>query len=169
MSFAATIFKCLNYTTITLIYGIKDSNKSSVALIKSNGVDFVKWRNKNITPYSDDYSIAFFRQNSSYNVAVFNRESDNTDNRIVLLSKSGNHKYTVKYNGAINDICVKGRNIYCLSDTEITVLDFEGNIKATSVYGFGGIGLHVTSTNVAVVVTDNDIIRVKTTKEGQQK
>ena len=169
-------FNILNYKSATpeftetydntLIYGIKDSNKSSVAVIKSNGVDFVKWHNKNVTPYTDDYTISFFRQSSSYNVAVFNRESDSTDNKIVLLSKSGKLKYTVKYSGAINDICVKGRNIYCLSDTGITVLDFEGNIKTVSVYGFGGVGLHVTSANVAVVVTDNEIFRVKTNEEG---
>ena len=169
-------FNILNYKSATpeftqnydnsLIYGIKDCNKSSVAVIKSNGVDFIKWHNKNVTPYKDDYSISFFRQSSSYNVAVFNRESDSTDNKIVLLSKSGNHKYTVKYSGAINDICVKGRNIYCLSDTVITVLDFEGNIKAVSEYGFGGVGLHVTSANVVVVVTDNEVIRVKTNKES---
>ena len=169
-------FNILNYKSATpeftqtydntLIYGIKDCNKSSVAVIKSNGVDFVKWHNKNVTPYKEDYSISFFRQSSSYNVAVFNRESDSTDNKIVLLSKSGNLKYTVKYSGAINDICVKGRNIYCLSDTGITVLDFEGNIKTVSVYGFGGVGLHVTSANVAVVVTDNEIFRVKTNEEG---
>ena len=172
-------FSILNYKSATpeftetydntLIYGIKESNKSSVAVIKSNGVDFVKWHNKNVTPYKDDYSISFFRQSGSYNVAVFNRESDNTDNKIVLLSKSGNHKYTVKYSGAINDIRVKGRNIYCLSDTSVTVLDFEGNVKAVSAYGFGGVGLYVTSANVAVVVTDNEVIRVKTIKESESK
>ena len=53
-----------------------------------------------------------------------------------------------------------------MSDTGITVLDFEGNIKTVSVYGFGGVGLHVTSANVAVVVTDNEIFRVKTNEEG---
>lgn len=169
-------FSILNYKSATpeftktydnaLIYGIEGCNKSSVAVIKSNGVDFVKWYNKNVTPYTDDYSIAFFRQSSSYNVAVFNRDSDNTDNKIVLLSKSGKHRFTVKFNGVINDIRVKGSNIYCLSDTGITVLDFEGNVKAVSDYGFGGVGLHVTSANVAVVVTDNDIIRAKTIKEG---
>ena len=169
-------FNILNYKSATpeftetydntLIYGIKDCNKSSVAVIKSNGVDFVKWHNKNVTTYKDDYSIFFFRQSSSYSVAVFNRESDSTDNKIVIFAKNGNLKHTVKYSGTIKDICVKGRNIYCLADTGITVLDFEGNIKAKSEYGFGGEGLHIASTNVAVVVTDNEIFRVKTTMEG---
>ena len=99
--------------------------------------------------------------NKGVNVAVFSRESDKTDNRIVIFSKRGRVKTTVKYNGIINDIQVKGSNIYCINDTEVTVLDFKGNVKHTANYGFGGNGLSVISANVVVVVTDSEIKRVK--------
>lgn len=144
-----------------IIYGLKSSNNSTFCIIKSNGIDYVKWNNHKTQSFSEDYNIYYLRMNKGVNVAVFSRESDKTDNRIVIFSKRGRVKTTVKYNGIINDIQVKGSNIYCINDTEVTVLDFKGNVKHTANYGFGGNGLSVISANVVAVVTDSEIKRVK--------
>ncbi len=144
-----------------IIYGLKTGNKSYFSIIKSNGTDSVKWSNNKTENYTDDYSISYFRNNGSVNIGVFSRESDKTDNKIVIFSKSGKVKNTVNYKGVINDIQVKGRNIYCVNDTNVNVLDFKGNVKFTADYGFGGKGIAVLSANVVAVITNNEIIRIK--------
>lgn len=144
-----------------IIYGIKNSNKSNFSVIKSNGVDTVKWFNSKINEYSEDYNISYFRTNTSVNIGVFSRENDKSDNKIVIFSKSGKVKKTVNYNGVINDIQVRGSNIYCINDSSVNVLDFKGNVKFSADYGFGGKGISVLSANVVAVVTSNEILRIK--------
>lgn len=144
-----------------IIYGLKSCNKSNFSVIKSNGVDTVKWSNYKSQNYTDDYTISYFRNNSSVNIGVFSRERDKTDNKIVIFSKSGKVKRTVNYNGAINDIQVRGSNIYCINDSSVNVLDFDGNVKFSAEYGFGGKGISVLSANVVAVITNNEILRIK--------
>lgn len=144
-----------------IIYGLKSCNKSNFSVIKSNGVDTVKWSNYKLEDYTDDYTISYYRNNSSVNIAVFSRERDKTDNKIVVFSKRGRVKKTVNYNGAINDIQVRGSNIYCINDSSVNVLDFDGNVKFSAEYGFGGKGISVISANVVAVITNNEILRIK--------
>lgn len=144
-----------------IIYGLKSCNKSNFSVIKSNGVDTVKWSNYKSENYTDDYTISFFRNNSSVNIGVFSRERDKTDNKIVIFTKRGKVKNSVNYNGAINDIQVRGSNIYCINDSSVNVLDFDGNVKFSAEYGFGGKGISVISANVVAVITNNEILRIK--------
>lgn len=145
----------------TFIYGLYSSGTSGFSVIKPNGVDYVDWSDYEKIEYKNDYTISKFRSLSSVNVAVFCRESDKTDNKIVVLSKDGEVETTVKYNGVINDIQVKGSSIYCISDTDITVLDFKGKISRNSVYGFGGKGIAVTAANTVAIIFDNEIEKIK--------
>lgn len=144
-----------------IIYGLKSCNKSNFSVIKSNGVDTVKWSNYKSENYTDEYTISYFRNNSSVNIGVFSRERDKTDNKIVIFTKRGKVKKTVNYNAAINDIQVRGSNIYCINDSSVNVLDFDGNVKFSAEYGFGGKGISVLSANVVAVITNNEILRIK--------
>lgn len=144
-----------------IIYGLKTGNKFCFNVIKSNGIDTVKWSNYKIQQYNDEYNISYYRNTGSVNVGVFSRERDKTDNKIVILSKSGKLKQSVRYKGIINDIQVRGSNIYCISDSTVSVMDFEGNIKYNADYGFSGKGIFVSSANVVVVLTDSEIKRIK--------
>ncbi len=144
-----------------IVYGLKNSNKSNFTVIKSNGVDTVKWSNCKTNEYTEDYNISYYRTNNSVNIGVFSRENDKTDNKIVLFSKRGKVKKSVNYNGVINDIQVRGSNIYCINDSSVNVLDFNGNIKFSAEYGFGGKGISVLSANVVAVITNNEILRIK--------
>lgn len=143
------------------IYGLSATHKFGFSVIKSNGVDFIKWSNHAKTEYTDDYKITYFRHCGSSVVCVFNRDSDMTDNKIVIFNSKGDVKESVNYKGVINDIRVKGSNIYCINDSTVSVLDFEGNVKFTAEYGYGGSGITVISANVVAVVTDIEIQRVK--------
>lgn len=144
----------------SIIYSL-DNYGSRFSVVKSNGIDFIKWSNFKIREYNNDYSVSKIRSCGSAIVAVFCRESDKTDNRIAILSKGGKARHTVNYKGIINDIRVKGSNIYCINDTEATVLNFDGEILGTVDYGFGGVGVVVTAANTLAVVNDNEIKRIK--------
>ncbi len=144
-----------------LIYGLTSTHKSRFCVIKSNGIDFIKWSKHDKTEYTDEYKIIYFRKCGSSVVGVFNRERDKTDNKIVIFNSKGKIKKSVVYKGIINDIRVKGSNIYCINDSTVSVLDFEGNVKFTADYGYSGSGITVISANVVAVITDNEIKRVK--------
>ncbi len=162
---SATPEHTINYDG-ELVYGLKTGNKSSFTVIKSNGIDTVKWNGYKTESYKDDYNILYYRDTGSVNAAVFYRDSDKTDNKIIILSNGGKVKNSVKFKGIINDIQVKGSNIYCINDNSVSVLDMKGNIKFTKDFGFGGKGISVISANVAAVITNNEIIRIKIKEEN---
>lgn len=161
---SATPLHTKNYEN-TVVYGLKSTDNGRFCVVKADGVDSIKWSDFKTNEYKSDYTVSKFRVNTSSNVAVFCRESDNTDNTIVIFSKKGKVKYTVKYKGIINDIQVKGSNIYCINDSQILILDFNGKITRTMDYGYGGVFLNVNSTNTVAIITDNEIKRIKLDKK----
>lgn len=145
----------------TLVLALKNSNRTNLSIINSNGVDYLRWSHKKINEYKSDYSISLFKVNPSYNVAVFCRENDKTDNQIVIFSKRGVVKKKFQYKGIIKDIEVKGRNVYCMNDSEVFFLDFEGKKQKTVSYGYGGTGLAVLSTDSVAIALNNEIKKIK--------
>ena len=127
----------------------------------------IKWSNQKTKQYTNEYSTAFFRGGKGGYIAVFNRESDKTDNRIAVFSKSGVLKGETVFKGIISDIQVRNGHIYCISDTEIYLLSKDGSVLRKASCGFGGIKLNVTSTNTVTVVSDNNIEKISLERERQ--
>lgn len=145
----------------SIVYSLENTPSSSLVVVTKNGVKFIKWSNFKSIEYKNDYSAAFFRTGKGGSTAVFNRESDKTDNRIVVFSKKGEKTAEFEFKGIISDIAVLGGHIYCMSDTKIYLLDANGKILRKASCGFGAVNLCVTATNTAVVVTDNKIEKIK--------
>ena len=96
--------------------------------------------------------------------AAYELLKQSKDVEVIVFEESdtfGGISKTVNYNGVINDIQVRGSNIYCINDSSVNVLDFKGNVKFSADYGFGGKGISVLSANVVAVITNNEILRVK--------
>ena len=140
-----------------LIYNIDSSFKSGFTVITENNIKFIKWHKYKQETYKNDYSASVFRTGPNGCVAVFNRESDKTDNRIAVFSKSGKLTAEFNYKGIVSDIAVRGNHIYCMSDTEIFLLDKSGKVLRSASCGFGAVRLNVASTNSVIVLTDNKI------------
>lgn len=140
-----------------LIYNIDSSFKSGFTVITENNIKFIKWHKYKQETYKNDYSTSVFRTGPNGCVAVFNRESDKTDNRIAVFSKSGKLTAEFNYKGIVSDIAVRGNHIYCMSDTEIFLLDKSGKVLRSASCGFGAVRLNVASTNSVIVLTDNKI------------
>lgn len=152
----------------TLIYTINSTHRSAFTVVTSGSIKFIKWSNFKSKEYKNDYPTAFFRAGKGGYLAVFNRESDKTDNRIALFSKSGELKAELKYKGIISDIQVSSGHIYCINDTEINLLSNEGEILRNASCGFGVVKLSVTGTNSVAVITDNKIERIKLEQEQKK-
>ena len=140
-----------------LIYNIDSSFKSGFTVITENNIKFIKWHKYKQETYKNDYATSVFRTGPNGCVAVFNRESDKTDNRIAVFSKSGKLTAEFNYKGIVSDIAVRGNHIYCMSDTEIFLLDKSGKVLRSASCGFGAVRLNVASTNSVIVLTDNKI------------
>ena len=145
----------------TLVYTLDGSFRSRFAVVTDNAIKLIKWRSFKSSEYKSDYSTAFFRTGKGGCVTVFNRESDKTDSKIIVFSSYGKKKAEFNYKGVVSDIAVSGNHIYCMSDTEIFLLDTEGKVLRKGVCGFGAVRFIPVSTNSVIVFTDNKIESIK--------
>lgn len=144
-----------------LVYMLDGSFRNRFAVVTDNAVKLIRWHGFKSVEYKSDYNTAFFRTGKGGYATVFNRESDKTDSKIVFFSKMGKQKAEFNYKGIVSDIAVLGNHIYCMSDTEIFLLDTSGNVLRKGTCGFGAVRFIPVSTNSVVVVTDNKIENIK--------
>ncbi|MBQ3817417.1 MAG: hypothetical protein II802_04025, partial [Clostridia bacterium] len=147
--------------TGTPVYSLDTSSKSGFWIIAENKMEFVKWSKYTKQTYESDYPINQFRYTGNQAVAVFNRESDRTDNKIRVFSSSGEIKYETDFQGLISDISVEGSHIYCMSDNNIKLIDKTGKVVLTKDCGFGGKRIVVLSYNKVAVLTDSEVKKVE--------
>lgn len=143
------------------VYGLDSRNSAGFSVITENGVQFIGWSKYKKTEYKNDYTAAMFRSASGGSVAVFNRSSDKTDNRVAVFNSKGKLKSEFEFKGIIGDIEIHGGHIYCISDTFVYLLSENGEILRKAECGFGAVRINVTGTNTVAVVTDNQIYSIK--------
>ena len=144
-----------------IIYELYAKTSRGFLVISENSCNFISWRGKMIREYKNEYTADMFRSSPSNSVMVFNRESDKTDNRIEIYSKNGKLKEKLEFKAIITDIQVKGGNIYCLSDTNVYILNDDGTVLRTATCGFGAQKIAVIGQNTVAVITDNLISEIK--------
>lgn len=153
----------------TLIYSLDTTHPLYFAVVTDNSVKFLKWSDaQKSRDHSDEYSTAFFRGGKGGFVAVFNRESNKTDNRIALFSKNGKLINEIEFNGIISDIQVSGGHIYCISDTDIYLISKEGEVLRTASCGFGTVKFSITSENTVAVISDSTVEKIKLEGENEK-
>lgn len=143
------------------IYGIDSMSNAGFSVITENGVQFIEWSKYKKTEYKNDYTLSLFRSASGGSVAVFNRSSDKTDNRVAVFNSKGRLKSEFEFKGIIGDIQIRGGHIYCISDTFVYLLSENGEVLRKAECGFGAVRISVTGTNSVAVVTDNQIYRIQ--------
>lgn len=143
------------------VYGIDSRNSAGFSVITENSVQFIEWSDYKKTDYKNDYTLSLFRSGSGGSIAVFNRTSDKTDNRVAIFNSKGKLKSEFEFKGIIGDIEIHGGHIYCISDTFVYLLSENGEILRRAECGFGAVRISVTGTNLVAVITDNQIYRIK--------
>lgn len=121
----------------------------------------VHWKRLTKTEHTEENPLAMARFGSDGGVLVYRRSSDRTDNRFVLLSRSGEVKTTFKHNGMIGDISKRYGHIYGIGENEIFVFDKNGNLLKSADCPFGGERLAVTGSNTIALLTDSGISSVE--------
>lgn len=144
-----------------LVYSLDSTHSGCFAAVTADKVQFVKWSDHKVKELESEYPVSTFRAGADGFVAVFNRESDKTDNRIAVFSRSGELKFETEFGSTVSDINVYAGHIYCLSGTEIYLLSKDSEVLRTASCGFGAVRLCVTDTNTVAVVTDNKIESIK--------
>ena len=151
----------------TLVYALDSFHNSGFSAVTGKGFGFYAWSDFKKTEYKSDYSPAFLRSGSGGTAVVFNRESDRTDNRIVLFSATGKLKSEFDYKGTISDIEVSGGHIYCICDTSAYLLSNDGKVLRQVDCGFGVTHIAAIGTNMLATVTDNGIQKIKLEGKGE--
>lgn len=149
----------------TIVYELNSATGRGFSIVTENSYSFVSFSGKQITEYKNEYSADMFRVSSAGAAIVFNRDSDKTDNRIVIFAKNGKIKAETQFKGIINDVLYYGGNIYCLSDTTVCILDTEGKNLRNASAGFGVKRISVIGQNKVVTITDNMISEIKLKQE----
>ena len=143
-----------------LVYEVSASGNGFYA-VTEHGIEHIAWSKYKAVSYRNDYSLALFRMGAGGAAAVFSRESDRTDNRVAIFSPGGALKSEFEYKGTMSDIQVTGGHIYCMSDTTVRLISGEGKVIRTAECGFGGVKLIPIGTNLAAIVSDNRIDKIK--------
>ena len=149
----------------SIIYDINSTHTSAFSIITSNSVKFVKWSNYKSSVYNNDYNTAFFRAGKGGYLLVFNRESDKTDNKIAVFSKSGKLKYETVFKGIISDIRIWNRHIYCINDNSVLLLSEDGNVVRSATCDFGTKNLMVLGGTDVAVINNGKIEKIKLEQE----
>lgn len=147
------------------VYNLDSFHNSGFFAVTSAGVRFYTWKDYKKSEYTNEYAISQFRTGTGGAVAVFNRESDRTDNRIAVLTPKGQLKNEFEFKGVISDIQIYGGHIYCISDTNVYLLGEKGKILYSAECGFGAVRHAVIGNNQVAVVTDNKIEKYKLEQE----
>ena len=148
----------------TKIRRIDSSFSATFAVVTDKKIKTYRWANFKSKVAENNYDVMFFDSFKNGYIAVFARENDKTDNRVVVLNKRGKIKFQFTISGTISDIAVQGHHIYCMSETEISIIDDEGKTVKKTSCGFGGKNICVLSSDSVAVITDNQIQKIKFTK-----
>ncbi|MBO5210389.1 MAG: hypothetical protein J6B80_00495 [Clostridia bacterium] len=144
-----------------IIYNISGASSRGVGVATANTHDFIHWRKYESKQYKNEYNLQMLRESNKGTLLLYNRENDKTDNRITIISKKGEVKHQLQFNGIITDIAYKNNHIYCISDTKAYILDMDGKIVRSADCGFGVVRFAVISQNEIAVITDNQISKIK--------
>ncbi|MGN0493483.1 MAG: DUF5711 family protein [Acutalibacteraceae bacterium] len=147
------------------VYGLDTAQSAGFSVVTENAVSFITWSDYKKTDYENAYTAAMFRSGSGGSVALFNRASDRTDNRVAVFNSKGKLKSEFEFKGIIGDIEISGGHIYCISDTSVLLLSEDGTVLRKAECGFGAGRLAVIGSNLVAVITDNQIYKIKLEQE----
>ncbi len=142
-----------------------DSNNTGVSVICEKSYYFIRWNNNEKSEIKSEYSIDKYRKSGNRMLLVLNHEGNKNENIIMLLSSSGKKLNEFKLDGAVTDIEPKGNHVYCLSDSNVLLLDKNGEILRKGSSDYGAVRLKVLNTNTVAVASNTTIKKVSMEKE----
>ena len=146
------------------VYSLENLGKGFMVLTSKGGsfVDWSKYRKNDITNESE---LDMFRRGSGAAVMVFNRSSDKSDNKVILVSQKGEKQTEFDFKGVISDIEYTGGHIYVISDTAVYSYSKKGELLQSGECDYGCKRFAVIGTDKLAVMIDNRITTAVLQKE----
>jgi hypothetical protein len=129
-------------------------------IVTGDGASFVDWKNFSKTEFNTDRQLDMYRSSSDGSVAVFNLDSNKSDNVITVISPKGEKISTFNFHGIISDIKLLHNHIYCMSEAKIYLYDQQGNLLSSEGCGFDVVKLAVTGSQSVAVISDSKIQKI---------
>ena len=142
-----------------IVYNLSVSNRG-FTVVTGDSISFIDWKNFGKIDYNTDRQVDMFRASKDGSVAVFNLESNKSDNIITVISPKGEKISSFEFNGIISDIRLLRGHIYCMSEAKIFLYDQDGTLLSTEDCGFDTIKLAVTGSQSVAVISDNEIKKI---------
>lgn len=143
----------------TAVYSLEGLN-GGFAAITASGCSYFSWSDYKRSDFYNDYVLSASKLTPSGLTLVFSRVSDKSDNRVVVVSHKGEQTASFDFKGQISDIAFSDNHIYCISDTNVFMLDKKGERIAEAECGFGAVRLAVVGSRAVAVITNGDITRI---------
>ncbi len=150
-----------------IVYDL-DTLGKGFCILEQSKCTFVSWSKFQKSETTSDLELDAYRSSSSGAVLLFNRPSDKSDNRVVVLSNKGEKVSEFSFSGTISDIQYVGSHIYFISDTDIYLTDKQGNTVRSGKCGYGCERFAVIGSHSVAVVTDNDIQKFEIENEEKK-
>lgn len=151
----------------SVVYDLSNLGKG-FCILEQNKSTYVKWSKFEKTETVSDLELDAFRTSQSGAVLLFNRPSDKSDNKVVLLSKKGEKVSEFAFSGIISDIQYVGGHIYLISDTDIYLIDRDGKTVRYDKCGYGCKRFAVIGSHTIAVATDNDVQKIEIENEEKK-
>lgn len=136
------------------------SFKKGFYVAASDNVFYIDWKTFSKKEFDTELQIDMFRSSKDGAVAVFNLESNKTDNIITPISTKGEKISSFKFNGIISDIRFINGHIYCMSEAKIYLFDKDGTLLSSEDCDFDAAKIAVTGSQSAVVISDSKINKI---------
>ena len=143
-----------------MVYSLT-SGKKGFTVATSDGVSFITWSDFSKTEKKSDRQLSCLRSSSQGIVAVFNLNSNKSDNIISVISPKGESISEFKFNGLISDIRFSNGHIYCISEAKAYLYDKTGKLLCTSDCGFDAFKIAVTGSTSIAAISDSQIQKIK--------
>ena len=146
-------------------YKLVNTDLRHFALLNSSGMFVFSWKNYSKSEVKSDYFLDNFRFDKRGSLLVFNRNSDKSDNTVMIVSSKGEKVSEFHFKGIITDIEYKRDNVYLISDTKSYILDKTGNIIRKGDCSYGCVRFAVVGAHSLAVITDNNVNKIDISKE----
>lgn len=120
-----------------LIVSLRNFDSNGFYAVFGNKTEFIKWKSFESTAETFEKNIIFSRGDSDNSVIVTCREANVNDNTVYIFDDKGTQKGSFEFSSEINDIILKGKYIYILSDRKIYVYNLKCEKLNTKDCDFG--------------------------------
>ncbi len=149
------------FTYNDFVYSLESYNGSNFCAVFESHTDFYDWKKFNKTELKDNNFTADMCGNSSFLVVATSSPADKSRSRVYITSKSSSIKYSFDFEGHINDISVKGKNIYILGDKTIHVYSVKGQLITKTACDFGIQNIFPISRNEVAGISESNITKIQ--------